>query len=195
MKKWLMLITLLFELVSCTSQTELDIKNEKFHSFLIVENKLYAIGELHDYEFENNLVRELNDFLQSPFVNKIQAIEISLSIKDSPNVTGSYKVLLSPQTFSEREIEKLKTDFGFELYPEQLIKTYHADGKVVKLANRAEILQKFRFKQPLDATLTYYNTTLTEHPALSAFSPILLPIGIIIYIPVAMIGCAMSRCI
>lgn len=201
MKKLLTLITLLFGLVGCTSQTELDVKTEKLHSFLIVENKLYAVGELHDYEFENKLVTELNHFLQSPFANKIQGIEVAFAIKDSPNVKGSYQVSLSPKALSEQEMEKLKTDFGFELDAEQLIKTYHADGKVVKLANREEILQKFRFKQPLDATLTYYNTRNQMNAvAEGAISIVMLPVGIaasVIALPVFVIwvaSCAYHDC-
>lgn len=84
MKKWLMLITLIFGITACFSSLEFDeSKQEKINSFLIVGNKLYVVGELHDYEFEHQQVAELNNFLKSLIANKIKSVEANFEVKES----------------------------------------------------------------------------------------------------------------
>lgn len=82
MKKWLILITLIFGLSACSSSdNKVEIKQEKLYSFLIVQDKLYAVGEHHDYQFEHDLVEKLDSFLKSPYEKFISEIEINLDVK------------------------------------------------------------------------------------------------------------------
>lgn len=158
MKKWLMLIALMFGVTACSSSLEFDeSKQEKIHSFLIVENKLYVVGELHDYEFEHQQVTELNNFLKSLIANKIKSVEANFKVKESQKVEGRYSIILDGKALTESERNTVINAFHFNSAQNPSI-TYQAEGNLVKLANREELLQKFRFKQPLDARVHYYKT-------------------------------------
>ena len=157
MKKWLILITLIFGLSACSSSDNKgEIKQEKLYSFLIVQDKLYAVGEHHDYQFEHDLVEKLDSFLKSPYEKFISEIEINLDVKlGGSTVEGTYRVYVDMSKQTKSQQQKLIDDYGFAHSNGKLYKSYRAEGKVVKLQNRDEILQKYRFQKPLDARLVY----------------------------------------
>lgn len=198
MKKWLMLITLIFGITACSSSLEFDeSKQEKINSFLIVGNKLYVLGELHDYEFEHQQVTELNNFLKTLIANKIKSVEANFNVNEAPKVEGSYRITLDGKTLSESERNTVINTFNFNSAQNPSI-TYQSEGKLVKLANREELLQKFRFKQPINATVRYYKTKSgLQNTAEGALGVVMLPVAVVVAVPFYMFwvgACAVHGC-
>lgn len=193
-----MWIVLVLGLSACSSSLEFDdSKQEKLLSFLIVENKLYVVGELHDYEFENQQVNELNTFLKSQIANKIKSVEANFRVKNSSNVEGEYRIQLDGERLSENERNKAVNDFKFTSNQNPYI-TYRADGKLVKLGNRNELLHQFRFKDPIDATVRYYKTRSgLQNTAEGVLGVIILPVAVVAVLPMYMFwvgACAIYGC-
>ncbi|MDW1122590.1 hypothetical protein P2M42_10475 [Mannheimia haemolytica] len=198
MKKWLMLITLIFGITACFSSLEFDeSKQEKINSFLIVGNKLYVVGELHDYEFEHQQVAELNNFLKSLIANKIKSVEANFEVKESKKVEGSYRIILDGKSLTESERSTVMNTFHFNSAQNPSI-TYQAEGNLVKLANREELLQKFRFKQALEANVRYYKMKSgLQNTAEGALSIVMLPVAVVAVLPFYMFwvgACATYGC-
>lgn len=161
MKKWFALITLVFTLTGCayfSKPQHTHTEQEKLKSFLIVQDKLYIVGQLHDYQFENDLVTQLDRFLKSPYANQIKDIRIQF-VTDGyqpADVEGEYGVFVSGDKLTPSDRAQLKAEFGFDdVSSNMMYRSYKANGKIVRLTNRNEILQKYRFKQPLEAKLIY----------------------------------------
>lgn len=195
-----MLTGLILGLSSCTNKTnQVEQSTEKLHSFFIVDNKLYAVGTLYDYQFEGVLVRELNRFLTTPLTNKINMMEVRFEVKEAPKVQGSYYIELAQEGLSEKELDQLVREFGFYIGHDNVRKNYSADGQLVRLADRDDILQKFRFKQPLEADFIRYETVNTFDKD-TAVSVIKLPLTVaktVIELPVRtfwLMGCATYGC-
>lgn len=187
MKKLLALITLVFTLTSCayfSSKPLTQTKQENLQSFLIVQDKLYIVGQLHDYQFENDLVTQLDRFLQSPYANQIEDIRIQFVIEKSPIVEGEYGVFVSGDKLKPSDRAKLKAEFGFnDASSNMMYRSYKANGKVVQLTNRKEILQKYRFKQPLEAKVIYYEFDSTSEEKMEtalaiATAPVTIPLAV-----------------
>lgn len=200
MKKWLVLLTLIFGITACSSSVDFDgSKQEKINSFLIVGNKLYVVGELHDYEFEHQQVTDLNNFLKNPIANKIKYVDASFNIKGTSKVEGSYRIILDGKALTQSEKNTVINTYKFNSAQNPSI-TYQAEGNLVKLANREELLQKFRFKQPLEATLRYYKTKSglqnTVEGVLDGVATIvMIPVGVVVYVPMMAVwgvACATS---
>ncbi|MFA9500616.1 hypothetical protein ACERCG_09370 [Mannheimia sp. E30BD] len=175
-----------FGLVGCSVFSDKPLtqtKRDNLQSFLIVQNKLYIVGELHDYQFEHDLVTQLNHFLKSPYANHIEQVEAQFIIEKSPKVEGEYKVYLSGDKLKPTDRARLKSEFSFnDAAGSMMYRSYKANGQIVKLANRNEILQKYRFKKPIEARVIYYefeSDTSAGEIALAAVTyPITIPLAI-----------------
>lgn len=207
MKKWLALMTMALALTGCayfSSKPLTQTKQENLQSFLIVQDKLYIVGQLHDYQFENDLVSQLDRFLKSSYANQIEDIDVQFVIEKSPVVEGEYKVYLSGDKLKPNDRVKLKAEFGFnDASSNMMYRSYKANGKVVQLTNRNEVLQRYRFKRPLEAKVIYYEFDSTSDEKMEtalgiAALPITIPmavVGAVILVPLLLVGCATSQCI
>lgn len=190
MKKWLalMCMALSLGLSGCAYLAGIPLtetKDEQLHSFLIVQNKLYIVGERHDYQFESDLVGQLNHFLKSPYAKHTEEVKAQFIIEKHPVVDGEYGVFLSGDKLKPADRAKLKADYGFNNASNDLMyRKYEAKGKVVKLENRAEILQKYRFKKPMAAKVIYHEYELSSDQkreiALGvAAAPVMVPLAVV----------------
>lgn len=133
---------------------------------MLSENKLYVIGEKYDYVFSGGGVQ---NFLATKYAKSVLYATVILRIHEDQKLNGMYTVYLDPKKVSEDEYESIKKAFyvTFNDAPEELalkqkVLTIQlaADGEVVKLENRNELLAKYKLQKPLQAEIEYYKDTL-----------------------------------
>lgn len=152
-------------MISCSSNSSKTSENETLRALIFSQNKLYVVGRIHDYEFNNEQqVADFQKFLQSPFAKRISKAEADITIvensEDENNIHGWYEIEFDPNKLTTAERHTLVNDFAFHdttyrFEVPVLVRKYASEGKLVKLTNRNEILQKSSLPTPLNVKVDY----------------------------------------
>lgn len=173
-----------------TGHDELPSKTETIQAFFIANNTLYAVGELHSYQFEPdemqyNNVEKLLRFLQSKEMKAFKSAKIESIhwFRDENQVSANLEITLNAQKLSPEQLEALKKNYNAKQVTSNLrINTEIINGKVINLKNKTEILAKGRLTPALKTTLTEYRAKEeldSDWTTLMILSPVIIPVLII----------------
>ncbi|XDZ50242.1 hypothetical protein AB8Q18_08525 [Neisseriaceae bacterium CLB008] len=167
-------------LSSCvTSTVYKHSREESIQAVFIQGDKLYAAGPEFEYEFNGNSVIRLQSFLNSTYKNKILFTTANFwdYTKNTNEIRGNYSIYLDKEIFTKEEVDDLVKNYKFgivnvlgtegtkamnKLLPDRNINkpllsgNYYLEGRVVKLDNRDELLEKYLLKKPLEVTVESY---------------------------------------
>ncbi|MDF7670668.1 hypothetical protein PT276_05575 [Orbaceae bacterium ESL0721] len=169
----------ILSLVGCAKDTiRGDTLPEAISAFILDKDKLYVVGQYHDYEFtSNDIVKSIEALRSPPYKDNILGIYVTLEIIDQSEVRGNYYVYFDPDKVDKLDKQELEKNGikEYGLLPSYIydkVKATHPDwnrnmlyqhkfyseGRVVKLENHDEIVQKYSVTTPLTAYTTYYKT-------------------------------------
>lgn len=179
----LFVVALVLFLSSCSSYNEIDRDKSgetvEIRSTFITDDKLYVFTDSNDYQFEDSDVDKLKNFAASKYNEKIFYFSSTLNVINE-NISGNYIVYIDPRHLSKDEIDDLTDNYDFsirnyienndtekfkKLIPDYqnkyfLIGYYNADGKIINISNRDELISKYALKKPITATVNYYHKRL-----------------------------------
>lgn len=195
MKKFLMLCCI-FLLSACFNESY-DFKGESFdepvEAILIETDRIYFIGSTISAVFDSTLVdntkasdviKNLQQLLQNPYAKKIDEHLIQLSIYDN-KIRIAYTPKIRVKNLTENDISALQNlGFRFNHSGEYLYKSYaHLGGRITQFNNRAEVLAKYKLKQPIIAKAKSYQkkTEFSFDDTVAVIAaPITIPMAVIL---------------
>lgn len=166
---------------------------EPVQAILVESDKIYFIGSTIDAIFDKTLIDNtkasdviyfLNKLLQSPYGRKISNHRITLAIYDE-NIQIQYSPQFIAENLTMSDIQALqKLGFQFSHSKEYLWKSYAGlGGKITQFKNRKEILEKYKFKQPIITKAKSYQKSIefSFDDTISVIAaPITIPASIIL---------------
>ncbi|MDF7670669.1 hypothetical protein PT276_05580 [Orbaceae bacterium ESL0721] len=190
-------------LVGCSNKTKIvEERPEAINAFVIDNDKLYVIGEYHDFEFTDNDIAKSMAAINSPlYKENILAIDIIIQITNQSEVYGFYNIYLDPNktdkldeqllqenhiyksgTLPLKMVEKVKIAYpNWDENQKVYSSRFHSKGQVIKLKNRDEILQKYELPVPLIADTKYFKTE--KDIAGGVTTMVMLPVAVVAIIP------------
>ncbi|QAV21865.1 hypothetical protein [Proteus hauseri] len=198
----LLLLGFSFFLVACTTTHDLDKKeNEKITALLLSNDKLYAVGEVNDYEFSGEIVKELYLFSLSPYADKLIYSTANLTVTDKKSVNGTYRVYIAVAGLSDIEKKELIDKYHFNVTqylpkaattlpsnaekPEFLMHSFRSNGNIVALENKHALTEKYALRKPLIADVNYFISSKDIAGDMGAV--LMAPVAIIMVIPVMLV--------
>lgn len=238
MKRYGMLLLSLLFLISCSSvTTKGENRLEAINAFVLDKDKLYVIGQYHDFEFQSNtmpvnpnagldeqfaqmsrgvdIIKSLDMLNHPPYKNNILAIKVTIDITNQATVRGYYDVYLNPDETDKYDKKVLADNYQlthFGTLPVDLIdnvknpnwdpgkkvysRRFFAMGRIVKLQNRDEIVQKYGLPTPIIANTSYYTSKKDVAGDLESAGivSIALPVAVVTMIPMMVVCTVAPNC-
>ncbi|MEQ4922990.1 hypothetical protein [Proteus hauseri] len=197
-----LLLSCSFFLAACTTTYDLDKKeNERITALLLSNDKLYAVGEVNDYEFSGEIVKALYLFSLSPYANKLIYSSADLTVTDNKSVNGIYRVYIAVAGLSDIEKKELIDKYRFHITkylpkaattppndtekPEFLMQSFRSNGNIVALENKQALNKKYALETPLIAEVNYFSSS--KDVAGDVGAVLMAPVAIIMVVPVMLV--------
>lgn len=193
MKIFFKILLMVLFLTACSSYTKIDSNKSgdiiKVKSALIENDNLYILSDSTNYHFKGEAITALKKFATSKYNQKVIYFSASLGIMGSV-VNGSYMIYLDPKDFTIDELDELASTYHFyrsnylsnsdeEMIKNQIpnyenrffiIGKFYANGEMVNLSNKDELLEKYSLPKPIFVNVNYYSKHLTPSDTLKTIA-------------------------
>ena len=193
MKIFFKILLMVLFLTACSSYTIIDSNKSgdiiKVKSALIENDNLYILSDSTNYHFKGEAITALKKFATSKYNQKVIYFSASLGIMGSV-VNGSYMIYLDPKDFTIDELDELASTYHFyrsnyqsnsdeEMIKNQIpnyenrffiIGKFYANGEMVNLSNKDELLEKYSLPKPIFVNVNYYSKHLTPSDTLKTIA-------------------------
>lgn len=193
MKIFFKILLMVLFLTACSSYTKIDSNKSgdiiKVKSALIENDNLYILSDSTNYHFKGEAITALKKFATSKYNQKVIYFSASLGITGSI-VNGSYMIYLDPKDFTIDELDELASIYHFyssnyqsnsdeEMIKNQIpnyqnrffiIGKFYANGEMVNLSNKDELLDKYSLPKPIFVNVNYYSKHLTPSDTLKTIA-------------------------
>lgn len=193
MKIFFKILLMILFLNACSSYTQIDSNKSgdviKVKSALIENDNLYIVSDSTNYHFKGGAITALKKFATSKYNEKVIYFSASLGIMGNV-VNGSYMIYLDPKDFTIDELDDLASTYHFyrsnyqsnnddEMIKNQIpnyenrffiIGKFYANGEMVNLSNKDELLEKYSLPKPVFANVNYYSKHLKPSDTLKTIA-------------------------
>lgn len=193
MKIFFKILLMILFLNACSSYTQIDSNKSgdviKVKSALIENDNLYIVSDSTNYHFKGEAITALKKFATSKYNEKVIYFSASLGIMGNV-VNGSYMIYLDPKDFTIDELDDLASTYHFyrsnyqsnngeEMIKNQIpnyenrffiIGKFYANGEMVNLSNKDELLEKYSLPKPVFANVNYYSKHLKPSDTLKTIA-------------------------
>ena len=163
-------VVALTALSGCTqdSQVELNSQPENIRAFFIANNSIYAVGDLHSYQFAPDKfsdTEKLVEYLNSPPMSAVEKVTLGSIKQNVDEASGPISVTVKFELNKQKLVKALHKEAEADRYQAHPVHSFYLDkGKLVELKNKNEILAKNKLKQPLTTNFSQYTYKTTFDP-------------------------------
>ncbi|MCP1659368.1 hypothetical protein [Neisseria perflava] len=166
-------------------------ETETIQAAMISGNTLYLAGEKYDYQFDGADIGKFAGFIRSPLARLKTRTSMEIRVNEKQAAQIGYRVAFQEKLTPHQE-EQLTQTYG----QKYRVIHFNAQGRVVTLANKAEMLQKHRWRKAEQVRLSHTKRGYLLNDGLKTVigAPVILGAAVVV-VPLATamtVGCLAS---
>ncbi len=150
-------------LVGCTySDKTLNTQKETLYAFALDKDNLYIAGQLYDYQVSAKNEQEFLDFLHSDLIKKVANIKVDdIRHKVKSREVSTHITFDLDKNLTKEQKELLKNKFSEHSNELKSVDFYLDNINLIKLENKAQILEKGKLSKPIMADFVNHSEKIT----------------------------------